>query len=216
MTWPTPRRNVNGWPNYFCTPCVTEFKQRKRRGIGKRSPLWRGARLIVEGESFEIGAGDGAARKRWKTREIVGVVGDIRSSNLRKPPRAAFFVPMPQLIWGPPTLIIRTVGDPSAAIPELRKILTSLDPDAPLYNVKTMEDYLALDLGRGPLPDGAARPFRRNRAPADGDRSVRRDRLRRGGLGPPARPGGRHFPKTQSRHRQENRWLRSTPSTLDC
>ncbi len=51
-------------------------------------------------------------------------------------------------MWGPPTLTIRTQGDPSAITAEVRKILTAMDPDAPLYKVRTMEDYLALDLGR--------------------------------------------------------------------
>jgi putative ABC transport system permease protein len=67
---------------------------------------------------------------------------------VQRPPVAAYFVPLPQLIWGPPSLLIRTAGDPNALAPELRKVLASMDSDAPLYDVKTMNDYLALDLGR--------------------------------------------------------------------
>jgi len=100
------------------------------------------------GRRVRIGAGDGAARASYKIREIVGVVGDIRNSDLVKPPAAAYYVPLPQLMWGPPTLIVRTPGDPNAIGGEIRKILASMDPDAPLYDVRTMEDYLALDLGR--------------------------------------------------------------------
>lgn len=51
-------------------------------------------------------------------------------------------------MWGPPTLTIRTQGDPNAITGEIRKILTSMDADTPLYGVRTMEDYLVLDLGR--------------------------------------------------------------------
>ncbi len=100
------------------------------------------------GRRVRIGAGDGAARASYKIREIVGVVGDIRNSDLVKPPAAAYYVPLPQLMWGPPTLMVRTPGDPKAIGGEIRKILASMDPDAPLYDVRTMEDYLALDLGR--------------------------------------------------------------------
>jgi predicted permease len=100
------------------------------------------------GRRVRIGAGDGAARANYKIREIVGVVGDIRNSDLVKPPAAAYYVPLPQLMWGPPTLALRTPGDPNAIGGEIRKILASMDPDAPLYDVRTMEDYLALDLGR--------------------------------------------------------------------
>ena len=100
------------------------------------------------GRRVKIGAGEGAARASYKVREIVGIVGDIRNSDLVKPAEAAYYIPLPQLMWGPPTLTIRTQGDPSAITGEIRKILTSMDPDAPLYGVRTMEDYLALDLGR--------------------------------------------------------------------
>jgi len=100
------------------------------------------------GKRVRIGAGEGVAREKYKTREIVGVVGDIRNSDLAKPAEASYYIPLPQLMWGPPTLTIRTQGDPNALTAEVRKILTSMDPDAPLYGARTMEDYLALDLGR--------------------------------------------------------------------
>jgi predicted permease len=100
------------------------------------------------GKRVRIGAGDGAARANYKIREIVGIVGDIRNSDLAKPADAAYYIPLPQLMWGPPTLVVRTPGDPNAIAGEIRKILAAMDPDAPLYDVRTMEDYLALDLGR--------------------------------------------------------------------
>jgi putative ABC transport system permease protein len=100
------------------------------------------------GKMVKIGAGEGAARASYRTRQIVGVVGDIRNSDIGKPAKAAYYIPLPQLMWGPPTLAIRTAGDPNAITAEVRKILSAMDPDAPLYSVRTMEDYLALDLGR--------------------------------------------------------------------
>jgi putative ABC transport system permease protein len=100
------------------------------------------------GKRVKIGAGEGAARASYKTREIVGIVGDIRNSDLGKEPAASYYIPLPQLMWGPPALLIRTAGDPNAITAEIRKILSVMDPDAPLYDVRTIEDYLALDLGR--------------------------------------------------------------------
>jgi putative ABC transport system permease protein len=100
------------------------------------------------GKRIEIGAGEGAARARYKTREIVGVVGDIRTGNLAKAPVPAYYIPLPQLMWGAPTLVIRTAGDPQAVASGVRQVLSSMDPTAPLYEVRPMDDYLALDLGR--------------------------------------------------------------------
>lgn len=100
------------------------------------------------GRRVKIGAGDGAARERYRTREIVGVVGDIRTSKLSAAPPPAYYVPLPQLMWGAPVLVIRSAMAPSTVETEVRKVLAAMDPDAPLYQVQTMEDYLALDLGR--------------------------------------------------------------------
>jgi predicted permease len=100
------------------------------------------------GKRIEIGAGEGPGRAKYKTREVVGVVGDLRDSNLERQPAATYYVPLPQLMWGPPTRVIRTAGAPAAVTQEVAKALAAMDPGAPLYNVRSMEDYLALDLGR--------------------------------------------------------------------
>jgi putative ABC transport system permease protein len=100
------------------------------------------------GRRIEIGAGEGLARARYKTRGVIGIVGDLRNSNLEKLPDPSYYVPLPQLMWGPPTLVIRTAGEPAAITEEVGKTLRGMDAAAPLYNVRSMEDYLALDLGR--------------------------------------------------------------------
>jgi putative ABC transport system permease protein len=100
------------------------------------------------GKRIEIGAGEGPAREKYKTREVVGVVGNLRNNELGQEPLAAYYIPLPQLMWGPPTLIIRTAAQPAAVAAEVGKVLRSMDSEAPLYDVRTMNDYLALDLGR--------------------------------------------------------------------
>src|SRR5262249_53081244 len=76
------------------------------------------------------------------------VVGDIRTNDLGTAPGPAYYVPLPQLMWGPPTLTIRTAGDPAAITSEIRNVLASMDPESPLFDIKTLDDYLAMDLGR--------------------------------------------------------------------
>ena len=100
------------------------------------------------GRRIWIGAAEGPARVRYQTREIVGIVGDIRTSDVAESPHPSFYVPQSQLIWSPPTLVVRTAGDPDAVTSAVRKTLLSLDPESPLHDVRTMNDYLALDLGR--------------------------------------------------------------------
>jgi putative ABC transport system permease protein len=98
------------------------------------------------GKRIKIGAGEGPAREKYNTREVIGVVGDIRKSKLRAAPAAAYYVPLPQLMWGPPTLVVKTTT-PSGVVGEIRRTLAAMEPDAPLYDVRSMDDYLALDLG---------------------------------------------------------------------
>ena len=128
------------------------------------------------GRKIKIGGGEGPERERYKTREIVGVVGDIRNRDLGKEPEPAYFVPLPQLMWGTPTLVVRTAGDPSAIADEIRKVLLSMDSEVPLYAVRTMDDYFALNLGQArfqalllSLFAGiAASPYRRGTLRSDG------------------------------------------------
>jgi predicted permease len=100
------------------------------------------------GRKITIGAGEGPARDRYKTREIIGVVGDIRTNKLDHSPEAAYYIPLSQLMWGTPTLVIRTAADPVTVAGNIHKILSAMDPDVPLYEVRTMDQYLAVALGR--------------------------------------------------------------------
>ena len=100
------------------------------------------------GKFLKIGAGEGPAREKYRTREIVGVVGDLRNENLEADPSPTYYVPLSQLMFGPPTIVVRTAGEPMALATEIGKVLRSMDPETPLYRVRTMDDYLALDLGR--------------------------------------------------------------------
>lgn len=100
------------------------------------------------GKIMTIGAGEGAARARYKTREIVGVVGDIRKSDLTRAPGPAYYVPEPQLMWGSPVLIVRAKQDAKLLAKPLGEILRQMDSEAPLHEVETLDDYLALALGR--------------------------------------------------------------------
>lgn len=100
------------------------------------------------GKILTIGAGEGEARARYKTREIVGVVGDIRKTDLTKAPIPSYYLPLPQLTWGPPILVVRTQNDPKLLVNAINKTVLAMDPESPLHQIETMDDYLALALGR--------------------------------------------------------------------
>jgi putative ABC transport system permease protein len=100
------------------------------------------------GRKIYISAGEGSSRERYQTREIIGVVSDIRITDLSRQPAPAFYVPLSQMLWGTPHIIVRIATPDSAIAPAIAKTLAAVDPSAPLYDVRTMNDWLVFDLGR--------------------------------------------------------------------
>jgi predicted permease len=79
--------------------------------------------------------------RRW--REIVGVVGNARQSPLADHDSPIYYVPFRQMTWGQPHLLVRTANDAGTLEPELRRIVASLDGDAAVHDVVTLETMLA-------------------------------------------------------------------------
>ncbi len=80
---------------------------------------------------------------------IVGVAGDIRSRGPAIDPRPEFYLPLaqaPDVVWNwfrTVYVIVRTPGDPTAVIKPLNAAVARIDPDLPLFDVRTMEQRLA-------------------------------------------------------------------------
>jgi len=76
-------------------------------------------------------------------REIVGIVGDVKSGGISAIPVAEIYAPQtPVDFIGEMTVVVRTGNDPNALVPAMRSLVTSMDKDLPLRNVKTMEQHV--------------------------------------------------------------------------
>jgi predicted permease len=76
-------------------------------------------------------------------REIVGVVGDTKSS-LYKEPGYQMYVPYAQdPTWGSLSLVVRTSGEPTAFAGAVREAIHTIDKGVPTYNLKTMNDVIS-------------------------------------------------------------------------
>ena len=76
-------------------------------------------------------------------REIVGVVGDVRNRNLSSELRPGYFIPMAQIPFNQMTVIVRTTNDPHTLITAVQNEVHSMDPDVPIFNVKTMDEHIS-------------------------------------------------------------------------
>jgi putative ABC transport system permease protein len=77
----------------------------------------------------------------WLT--ITGVVGDVRNSGLDAEPIPQMYVPIDQSPAHSMALVVRTAHDTGRLISAVRAQLFSIDPNQPLYDVKTMDQRVA-------------------------------------------------------------------------
>jgi len=76
----------------------------------------------------------------WMT--IVGVVGDVLSENLEVAPRPMLYRPLAQASSLSMALAVRTSGDPEALAIPLARTVRAIDPDQPMFAVRTMQAIL--------------------------------------------------------------------------
>ena len=84
--------------------------------------------------------------------EIIGVVQDAKYVSLREKPKRHFYLPVAQQerIFDM-TLHVRTTGEAGSLVGQLRRTLQQIDPNVPLYDIKTLRTELNDSLARDRL-----------------------------------------------------------------
>jgi hypothetical protein len=78
----------------------------------------------------------------WRT--VIGVVGDAHLRSLRDS-TPTLYMPWRQAVWSS-YVAVRTTGDIATLLPAMQRAVHGVDPDLLVWNVKTMDDYLAVPL----------------------------------------------------------------------
>jgi predicted permease len=112
--------------------------------------------VIVVNESFvKTFWGEGAngvgRRLKWGAKDspwvtVVGVVADVKHYGLDKPMRPGVYWPIESIPRSTMTLALHTTGDPAALTSAVRTVLQQMDPEVPLFNVRTMEQAIGKSL----------------------------------------------------------------------
>jgi ABC-type lipoprotein release transport system permease subunit len=102
----------------------------------------------VVGKKLKPGAGTGdPAGPPW--REIVGVVGNIRLGVTQREIRPAMYIPASQLYtWCCLYSVVRTSLDPQSLKASVEKIVTGMDKDIPVTQLRTMNELMLLQLSQ--------------------------------------------------------------------
>ncbi len=137
-------------PDYFPTMSipVREGRVFTERDSAK-APL---AGVIDESEARTLWPGQSAIGKRYRVSlpgqqpawgQIVGVVSNIRHRGLDSEEDRQFYFSYQQFTDGRIALVVRSRADVRGMTPAVLQAIRSLDPEQPVYDVRTMDDVLA-------------------------------------------------------------------------
>ena len=82
----------------------------------------------------------------WST--IIGVASDVKTFTLDRAPLPQIYLPHSQYPFPGASVALRTAGDPIALTHDVAAVVRSLDPDMPIFDVKTMEDRVSESIGQ--------------------------------------------------------------------
>jgi predicted permease len=78
-----------------------------------------------------------------KPLDVIGVVATGKYQTIGEAPRPYLYLPMAQNYKSDVVLHVRTAGDPAAFAPTLRDVVARMDPNLPLYDVKSLRAHMA-------------------------------------------------------------------------
>jgi putative ABC transport system permease protein len=100
----------------------------------------------VIGKRITPGA-TGPGEKGESLHEIVGVVGSAKLFALDAEPKPIYYFPYRQLVWQPPVMMVRTSVPPRTLASTVREQVSALDPLVPVFQVRTMDELRAAQVG---------------------------------------------------------------------
>ena len=78
--------------------------------------------------------------------EIIGVVGDVRMQSLEDDVRPAIYYPYSRTPYPTEHVVVKTAGNPLAAVSSLVEIVHQLDAELPISSLRTMSDVIGRSL----------------------------------------------------------------------
>jgi putative ABC transport system permease protein len=85
-----------------------------------------------------------AGREAWL--QVVGIVDNVRNSDIDQGPRAQVYVPMSRQPVRDLAVVVKSSSDPLPLVPAIRADVARIDSDQPIHDVATMSRVLFDDL----------------------------------------------------------------------
>jgi putative ABC transport system permease protein len=81
-------------------------------------------------------------------REIVGVVKDVKTAGIDRPPALQVYLPLAQEPFPSVAVVARTIGNPAAQAMALEAAIHAVDPHLPVYDIRTLDEVIGLGVGQ--------------------------------------------------------------------
>lgn len=135
-------------PNYFRTLGIPLLRGRELTSRDNEND--RPVAVINDTMARRFWPGENPIGRRFRTsskfpwRTIVGIVGDVRYRGLGAAAIPEMYFTHRQALWPQHamTVVLRTAGDPANLTTAARREILAIDPDLPIYDVRTMEDLV--------------------------------------------------------------------------
>lgn len=81
-------------------------------------------------------------------REIVGVVGDVKTAGIDQPSTIQVYLPLAQDSSSAVALVARTIGNPAAQATAIEAAIHAVDADLPVYDIRTLDEVIGRGVGQ--------------------------------------------------------------------
>jgi putative ABC transport system permease protein len=130
-------RDFNDRDNLATTPVVIVNETIAKRYFPGQDPIGKRIRPLI-----------GNGYPAPPMREIVGVVGDVKQTDLTTESGSQVYVPRSQSPFVGMIFVVRTEVAPLSILSAARKEISGVDKDLPIYNVRTLDQYFAQSIGQ--------------------------------------------------------------------
>jgi putative ABC transport system permease protein len=114
------------------------FAQRYVRGYASGSSSLGGRLVFGRDNTVQIEARTG--KPAW--RQVIGIVGNVRSAGLHTEPRPEMYLPYAQEAWPQVALVLRTAGDADSVALAIRHQVASIHRSAAVTGVQRLDDLI--------------------------------------------------------------------------
>ena len=98
------------------------------------------------GQRIRPGIGNGYGPGHFPMRTVVGIIADVKESELGSPAEPEIYAPLAQSPFDPMFVVARTAIDSAGIVSAARRQVAAVDKNTPIYHVESLDQYFGAAL----------------------------------------------------------------------